>query len=97
MSSVRRRHSAAFKEKVVVEAPREEKTMAQLSGEYGIHPNQITQWKKKALSELPDIFSSRRQKETKERATREDELYRQIGRLKVELDWLKKKSARLGS
>jgi transposase len=95
MSGVRRRHSAAFKAKVALAALREEKTIAQLSGEFGVHQNQITRWKKKVLSELPGLFSSRWQKEVKEKENPESELYRRIGQLKVELDWLKKKSAQL--
>lgn len=95
MSGIRRRHSAAFKAKVALEAMKGEKTMSQLSGEYGVHPNQIGQWKKKALSGLPDIFSSRRKKKSQENEVLKSELYRQIGQLKVELDWLKKKSVLL--
>ena len=95
MSGVRRRHSAAFKAKVALEALKEEKTSAQLSTEYGVHTNQILQWKKKVLSELPDIFSAGKKREFQNREKTESELYRQIGRLKVELDWLKKKSEQL--
>lgn len=95
MSGVRRRHSAGFKVKVVPEALKEEKTSAQLSGEYGVHPNQIAQWKKKVLSELPGIFSGKRKESIREQEKLESELYRQIGQLKVELDWLKKKSEHL--
>jgi transposase len=95
MSGIRRRHSAAFKAKAALEAMKGEKTMSQLSGEYGVHPNQTGQWKKKALSELPDIFSRGRQKKILENEALQSELYRQIGQLKVELDWLKKKSVLL--
>lgn len=91
MSSVRRRHSAAFKAKIALEALKQEKTTAQLSSEYGVHPNQIAQWKKKMAAELPGIFSSHRKKKEKDNENLQSELYRQIGQLKVELDWLKKK------
>lgn len=97
MSGVRRRHSAAFKAKVALEAVRQEKTISQLSGEYGVHPNQITQWKKKLLADMPDIFSGKRKKKARADEELQSELYRQIGQLKVELDWLKKKSARLSN
>ena len=95
MGKIRRNHSAAFKAKVALEAVKKEKTIAQLSSEFGIHPNQITQWRKQLLDELPDIFSRKRKKKESDQEALEAELYRQIGQLKVELDWLKKKSEQL--
>lgn len=92
MGGTRIRHTAAFKAKVALEALRGEKTIAQLSSEYGVHSNQIRQWKKKLLEELPAIFSDHRKRSEKEGEELTSELYRQIGQLKVELDWLKKKS-----
>ncbi len=96
MGRLCRRFDAAFKAKVALEVLKNEKTISQLSSEYGVHPNQIQQWKKRLLAELPGIFSRNgdRSKEDKEALT--DELYKQIGQLKVELDWLKKKSEQLG-
>ncbi len=91
MHNMRRKHDAAFKAKVALEAVKGEKTMAQLSSEYGVHPNQIGQWRKRLLKELPDIFSGKRKEAGQDREVLEGELYRQIGQLKVELDWLKKK------
>jgi transposase-like protein len=88
---MRRKHDAAFKAKVAGEGVKGEKTMAQLASEYGVHPNQIGQWRKRLLKELPDIFSGRRKKTEQDRDGLEEGLYRQIGQLKVELDWLKKK------
>ncbi len=93
---MKKNHDAAFKAKVALEAVKGEKTMAQLASEYGVHPNQIGQWKKRLLKELPSLFSDRRKREEKETRAEADELYRQIGQLKVELDWLKKKSQLLG-
>lgn len=93
---MRRNHDSSFKAKVALEAIKGEKTMAQIASEYGVHVNQIRQWRKHLLSELPALFSDKRQKADKERGDLEDELYRQIGQLKVELEWLKKKSQRLG-
>jgi len=92
MANVRKNHSPAFKAKVAVEAVKKEKTMAQLSGEFGVHPNQITEWKSHLINELPGIFSNRRSKSEKYSEQLTDELYRQIGQLKVEPDRLKKKS-----
>jgi putative transposase len=89
-SSMRKNHDSAFKAKVALEALKGEKTLAQISSEYGIHVNQIRQWRQKLLEELPGVFSDRRQKKDKETEEMTSELYRQIGQLKVELDWLKK-------
>ena len=96
MGKTRKNYSSALKAKVALEAIKKEKTMAQLSSEYGIHANQINQWRKRLLEELPEIFSKKRQKKEKDNEDLQDELYRQIGQLKVELDWLKKKSKQLG-
>jgi len=96
MGGVRRNHDGAFKAKVALEAVRGTKTMAQLSSEYGVHPNQIGQWRKRLLEELPDLFSDKRERLKKDDEELVAELYRQIGQLKVELDWLKKKSQLLG-
>jgi putative transposase len=93
---MRRRHDAAFKARVALEAVRRERTIAQLSSEYGIHPNLIRQWKRRLLEELPGIFSDKGKRSGNDHAEIESELYRQIGQLKVELDWLKKKSQQLG-
>jgi putative transposase len=92
MGDIRKRFSATFKAKVAVEALKGEKTIAELSSEYGVHGNQIRQWKKKLVEELPAIFSEHRKRSEKEGEELASELYRQIGQLKVELDWLKKKS-----
>ena len=92
MRSMRKNHEGAFKAKVALEAVKGEKTMAQLSSEFGVHVNQIGQWKKHLLEELPGIFSDKRKKVERENEELETELYKQIGQMKVELDWLKKKS-----
>jgi putative transposase len=95
MHNLRKRHDAAFKAKVAFEAAKGEKTIAQLSSEFGVHANQIRQWRKQFLEELPRLFSDRRSKKEKDDEELRSELYRQIGQLKVELDWLKKKSQML--
>jgi transposase len=95
VKEMRRSHDATFKAKVALEALKEQKTLAQLSSEYQVHANQIRQWRKHLLDELPQVFSDRRQKVDQEKDDLVAELYRQIGQLKVEADWLKKKSQML--
>jgi transposase-like protein len=95
MHGMRRQHDAAVKAKVALEAIKGEKTIAQIAGEYGIHPNQIRLWRDRALASLPGIFSKAAARTEKDHAELEEELFRQIGRLKVENDWLKKKSQEL--
>ncbi len=92
MSLMRKKYNGAFKAKVALEAIKGENTTAQLSSKYGVHANQISKWKKQALEGLPELFSRKRQKKELDTEQLQDELYQQIGRLKVELDWLKKKS-----
>lgn len=87
----RRRHSAEFKVKVVLAALREDKTQSQLASEFGIHPLQITAWKRQAVETMPEAFGARRERTAAEQAELERRLYEKIGRLETELDWLKKK------
>ena len=91
MRRLRKRHSAEFKVQVALAAIKSEKTINELAGHYEVHPNQVKEWKKQALAAVPDAFSGRRvrdQASTEELLT---SLYEQIGRQKVELEWLKKK------
>jgi len=89
---MKKKFDAAFKARVTIEAIKGQKTVSELAKEYEIHPNQIGKWKKTAMEELPKIYSGKREKEKVDQTELVDELYRQIGQLKVELDWLKKKS-----
>lgn len=92
MKNKRRNHSAQFKAKVAMEAAKGDRTIAELASQYEVHPNQITKWKRQLLESLPDIFSRSRHKERHRHDELTEHLYQQIGQLKVELDWLKKKS-----
>ena len=96
MRTQRRRHSAEFKAKVALEAIRGQRTSNEIASAYGIHPVQVAQWKKQALAELPQAFSSRRAKAEQDEADLKARLYQQIGQLKMELEWLGEKSGRLG-
>ena len=92
MKSPRKSYSAAFKAKVAIEAIRGLKTVNEIASRFGVHPNQVTTWKKQALAELPQIFSNGRARAEQAEEELRAALYQEIGQLKVELDWLKKKS-----
>jgi transposase len=95
MRSMRKKIDPALKAKVALEAIKGEKTASEIAGQFGVHPNQVSLWRKKVLEALPGLFSQRRKKEDLETEELLAELYRQIGQLKVELDWLKKKAKQL--
>jgi len=90
---MRKRYTPQFKAKVVREILREEKSISQLSAEYGIHATQLRKWKKRSLEKLPDLFVSAEQ--TDEALVRlqkkQEQLYAEIGKLTPQLSWLKKK------
>lgn len=91
---MRKRYNAEFKAKVVQELLKEEKTLSQMASDHGVHPNQLRQWKAKALEGLPSLFE-REGKAQQEKADREQQvqtLYAEIGKLTTQLSWLKKKS-----
>ena len=92
MSIKRRSYSASEKAKIALEAIKGELTVAQITAKYGCHSTQISSWKKQLKEGLPDFFKDKRKQDKRENETLTDELYKQIGQLKVELDWLKKKS-----
>jgi len=92
---MRKRYDAKIRAKVALEAVKGEKTLAELSSEFKVHPNQIRKWRKQLLECLPDLFTDWRKKKDTDSDELISELYRQIGQMKVELDWLKKKSQTL--
>jgi transposase-like protein len=91
MKKERTRYSVEIKMKVAIEAIKEQKTINEIAGQYQIHPNQVTKWKKQLLDEGKSIFEQGGKK-AKQNEVPEERLYQQIGQLQVELDWLKKKS-----
>ena len=91
MTRKRKRFDDSFKAKVALEAIRGEQSISELASRYALHPNQIMQWKKKLLEGAPEIFSRGKKSANGDPQKLVDELYKQIGQLKVELDWLKKK------
>jgi putative transposase len=93
---MRKKYPADFKAKVALEALKEAKTIAELASLYEVHPNQIANWKKQALEALPCLFSNRKDREDADNEKVLERLYGEIGKLKVELDWLKKKQSVLG-
>jgi transposase-like protein len=95
MKRQRKRYDAALKARVALEAIKGQRTANEIAAAYSIHPNQVTQWKKQVLEQLPEIFSTGRSRSAEAEEELRDQLYQQIGQLKVELDWLKKKSGLL--
>lgn len=94
MSKTRRRHSAEFKFQVALEAAKGLKTVNELASQFSVHPNQISQWKRDLLEGGVSLFASKNTRQQREQEVLQANLYEQIGRLKMELEWLKKKVAR---
>ena len=96
MAGRRKRHPAAFKAKVALEAVKQDKTIAELAKEHQVHPVQISQWKKQLLDGAEGLFRDGRKRQREEGEAVQAELYEKIGRLNMEIEWLKKRVARLG-
>ncbi len=90
MMNKRKRYSAEFKAKVAVDALKEQKTLSELANQYQIHSVQISNWKKQLLDGSALIFKNSTNNNQKKQQNLEAHLYQEIGRLKIELDWLKK-------
>ncbi len=86
----RKPYSKAFKAQVASAAIKGKKTANELASEYEVHVSQINDWKKQALTSLPEVFSPRQHREAEEREAERDRLYQQLGKLQVEVEWLKK-------
>lgn len=95
--ATRKRFSSQFKAKVALEAIKGDRTVAQLASQYGVHATQINRWKKQAQEHMAEAFEHGGGRPSAEEIeAREDQLYRQVGKLQVEVDWLRKKSRTLG-
>ena len=90
MSVQRKRYSAEEKTRVAIEAIKGQKTLNELAAEYGVHPSQITQWKKQAVEDISTDFSGGRVRRERTDEALVASLYQEIGQLKMEMDWLKK-------
>lgn len=86
---------ASFKAKIALAACKGDRTLSELASQFGVHATQISTWKQRLLDGASELFEDRRRKRSVEQ-NHEEELYEQIGRLKMEVEWLKKKSAQLG-
>jgi transposase-like protein len=95
MKRQRRQYSADWKAKIALEAIKGQRTIQEIASHYEIHPNLVTHWKKELLERAAEIFSSGKTQEGKADEELKAELYQQIGKLQVEVDWLKKKSGLL--
>jgi transposase-like protein len=93
MPKSRRRHSAEFKFKVALEAAKGLKTINEIASEFSLHPTQVSQWKQLLLEGGEALFRQSDGYSEREYEALQAELYEQIGRLKMELEWLKKKVA----
>jgi putative transposase len=93
MSKRRRHFTPAFKAKVALAAAKGDKTLAELASQYGVYPNQISAWKKQLVDQIEELFRDGRQRPRDGQEPEVSQLYEQIGRLKVEVEWLKKKAA----
>jgi len=91
MTKIKRTHSPEFKLKAVIETLKREKTAAQIASELSIHPISLSEWKKQFIESGAQIFSKHKKSNDISVAREKSELYEQIGRLKMEVEWLKKK------
>ena len=96
MAGKRKQHTAAFKAQVASAALKEDQTGNELASRYGVHPTLIHTWKKQLLAGASQVFSNGSKAASADAEAAKAELFEQIGRLQMELTWVKKKSAQLG-
>src|SRR6266571_494119 len=92
MKRKRRNFSAEMKARIALEAIKNQRTIQEIASHYGVHPNQVTRWKRQAIEGLAQAFRDGQARAVESDDALQAELYQQIGRLQMELDWLKKKS-----
>lgn len=92
MTRIRKHYSADQKAKIALTALKGQQTVNEIASDFGVHPSQVAQWKKQLLAEAPQVFASARDRQAEDTEALVARLYQEIGQLKVELDWLKKKS-----
>lgn len=92
---MRKSYTAAQKAKIALEAVRGDRSLAELASRHSVHANQIREWKKRLLADVTSLFSDKRRRKAQDNEVEKSKLYEEIGRLKVELDWLKKKADEL--
>jgi len=95
MTQKRRKFTAEFKARVAIMAIRGHKTINEIAAEFGVHPNMVTNWKKQMLENAVTAFGDKAARTEKDFEAERDRLYRQIGQLQVENDWIKKKMGHL--
>ena len=96
MKRKRRVFSGTFRAKVALAAVKGDKTLSELASQFEIHANQVSAWRKELIDRAAELFEDGRRRQPDDGAANQQELYEQIGHLKMELEWLKKKSAQLG-
>jgi putative transposase len=96
MPRKRKSHTAAFKAQVALAAVKGDKTVNELASVHGVHPTMIHGWKKQLVENAEEVFQAGAKTSSAEHEALQAQLYEQIGRLKTELDWLKKKAASFG-
>jgi len=92
MTRPRKHYSSEQKAKIAIIALKEQGTVNEIASDFGVHPSQVAQWKKHLIMEAPQVFTSARAHSAEDADTLQARLYQEIGQLKMELDWLKKKS-----
>lgn len=96
MSEVRRKHSAKKKLQVATAAVAGDKTVSEIASKHRVHPAQVSQWKKRLMESAPAVFGASKKAQSGPSEALVSQLYEEVGRLKFELDWVKKKAAKLG-
>lgn len=95
MPRTRKNHPAKLKAKVAIEAIKGQRTISEIAQQYGVHPNLVSSWKRQAIELMPELFTPQAAGAASEADDEKQELYRQIGQMKVEMDFLKKTIGRI--